>query len=381
MPLGVSVSLIGDPARVSGWIGAGLLHFDEHVSRPGMGIPEDIGRAQHRTDGDALAQRGDDTSAVVRSPVHVPDHLADGVGPGHPARGVAAVALVVDPRRPPDGPAQRGPLFVGGGGDGHRPAPGGKDLEGAEPRVGVTRRAGDGAACRVVVDDRFAQGEDAVVHRHVEELAGAAAGDAVQRRNHAEGGQGAGGRCRPPRGRPAPPGRPSSPVVPTHAAHALSHDVEGGPVAVGALAGARVAEAAHRGVDQGGPAGAQGFVAEADALHDPGAKVLDQGIGAVDQPQRHAAVPLVAQVEDDAALVAVDAGKVATVVAALPIRGEGAEPPGEVALRGLHLDHVGTEVGEEHGAKGPRQGPGQIEDGGARERAGGGRHTARPRGA
>ena len=100
------------------------------------------------------------------------------------------------------------------------------------------------------------------------------------------------------------------------AAHRLGDDVEGRPVGVGALAGARVAEAAQRRVDDLRVALADHLVAQPKPVHHAGPHVLEHRVGVFAQAEEGLAVGLVLQVERDAALVAVDAAEVAAEVAA-----------------------------------------------------------------
>jgi hypothetical protein len=73
-------------------------------------------------------------------------------------------------------------------------------------------------------------------------------------------------------------------------AHALGDDVERRPVHVGALPGARIAEAAHRRVDDARVAGGDHLVAAAEAVHDAGTGVLEHGVGLLAHAQKDLAV-------------------------------------------------------------------------------------------
>src|SRR3546814_13306454 len=80
-------------------------------------------------------------------------------------------------------------------------------------------------------------------------------------------------------------------------------------------------------------------VAETPALHRAGLVVLDQHVGALEQPQQHLLALLRRQVEAERALVAVHAEVVAGVAALV----EGRPPVAHlVALRRLDLDDVGA---------------------------------------
>ena len=164
------------------------------------------------------------------------------------------------------------------------------------------------------------------------------------------------------------------------AAHRLGHDVEGGPVGVGALAGPRVAEAAERRVDDSRVALADDLVAQPEPVHHAGPHVLEHGVGLLAQAEEGLAVGFVLQVEGDAALVAVDAAEVAAEVAAAvdpglalggvdEVFGDGRGRPRHVARRRLDLDHVGPEVGEDGGAEGPGERHRAVDDDDVGERA------------
>ncbi len=139
---------------------------------------------------------------------------------------------------------------------------------------------------------------------------------------------------------------------------------------IGALAGAGIAEAADRGVDEPGVALGEPLVADAEAVHHAGAEVLDQHVGAVDQATEHLEALLLLEVDHHAALAAVDALEVAAV---------GAVPAGlgrerghlarAVAAGRLDLHHVGALVGEQHRAERPGEHLRQIDDPEALERA------------
>ncbi len=155
-----------------------------------------------------------------------------------------------------------------------------------------------------------------------------------------------------------------------HATHRLRHDVEGGPVGVGALAGARVAEAADGGVDDARVAGAERLVADAQAVDHAHPGILDHRVDRLGEAKEGIAVLLGLEIEDDAALVAVDAGEVAPVVAPLRVVGSGSQVARHVPERWLHLDHVRAEIREQHGAEGPREGLGEVEDAQVGQRSG-----------
>ncbi len=95
------------------------------------------------------------------------------------------------------------------------------------------------------------------------------------------------------------------------AAHGLGDDVVGRPGAVGAQAGARVAEAAHGGVDQGGVLFCQGFVGQAETLHDAGAEVFGNDMGGLGEVEEGLFAGLGLEVEDDGFLGTVEADEIA----------------------------------------------------------------------
>ncbi len=111
--------------------------------------------------------------------------------------------------------------------------------------------------------------------------------------------------------------------------------VVGGPRAVGPGR----PEAGDRAVDQAGIGGRQHIVREAQPLHDPGAIVLEQDVGAFEQRQQHRTTGIGAQIERDAALAAVIGDEVRTVIAA-------AEAAERVAGGRLDFDDLGAEIGE-----------------------------------
>ncbi len=121
-------------------------------------------------------------------------------------------------------------------------------------------------AHRILVGYLFAQRQDAVVHRDVDELTLSGLARGVNRGDHAQRRQraridiahgGAGAIDRPALGA----GEARQP------AHRLGHDVEGRPVNVGTAAGSRIAKAANRAINQRRLAFAKGLIAKAHAVH------------------------------------------------------------------------------------------------------------------
>ena len=102
--------------------------------------------------------------------------------------------------------------------------------------------------------------------------------------------------------------------------------------------------------------GRQRCIVEAEALHHPGAEVFDQHIGRTRQPREHLAPGRLRQVEDDAALAAVERRE-GRAVAAL---GPGHAARG-VAIGRFHFDDARAHVGEYHRAVGPGHHLGHIE--------------------
>ena len=146
-----------------------------------------------------------------------------------------------------------------------------------------------------------------------------------------------------------------------HAAHRLRQHV------LAALVGVRagLAEAGADGVDDAWVERAAGVVAEAHAVHHAGAEVVDDDIGAGDQRlhRRHALG--VAQVEGDAALVAVEAAEDRVVDPLRRREGRAAQVAGAGAL---DLDHVGAVVAEHLGADRAHHDLGEVDDADAGER-------------
>jgi hypothetical protein len=91
------------------------------------------------------------------------------------------------------------------------------------------------------------------------------------------------------------------------------------------------------------------------ACRDAGAEVFDHDVGFAHQVVEHGQSGLAFQVEGHALLVAVEGD----VVGALPVEGvariRGQKFAGPLALERLHLDRLGTQVGEDHRAVGSGQ--------------------------
>jgi hypothetical protein len=119
------------------------------------------------------------------------------------------------------------------------------------------------------------------------------------------------------------------------------------------------AEAGDRAPDQAGVPLPDPLVAKAEPLQGAGLEVLDQHVGPLGQGKGGLPAPLVLEVEGGAALVAVD-GQVVGAVVAEKRRAPGS---GLVAAVGmLDLDHVGSEVAQQHGRERTGQHPRQVGD-------------------
>ena len=161
--------------------------------------------------------------------------------------------------------------------------------------------------------------------------------------------------------------------------------------AVGAVVhpGAAPAEGRHGDHDQLGVRLAEPFVVEAQPWQDAGGVVLDDGIGLRDESQQEIDAAPAGQVEGDPELVAagrVEGGRLLVELLSDRLRRRLPTAPPVEVLAGLHLDHVGAEVGELAG--GERAGPAhrQVDDAdllkemGASGGASGGLSVRRPSG-
>src|SRR5215470_13242834 len=100
------------------------------------------------------------------------------------------------------------------------------------------------------------------------------------------------------------------------------------------------AEARYFAVDKLGEALLQSLVADAPRFHGAGLEVLDQRVGAFEQPKQHLAAGWLRQIEADRALVAVDA----YVVGGIAVMKRRSPIADLVAHRRLELDDVGTVI-------------------------------------
>ncbi len=218
-------------------------------------------------------------------------------------------------------------MMVGLGRDSDGAVLGREDAIGNERRMVVAARACHAALHRILVNHLLGERENRVVHRDVHELALSSAARGMDRGDHSESGKRArigiaNIRAGAISGAAFRPGEADQP------AHRLRYHVEAGPVRVGARAGSGVAEAADSGVDQRGLSFMKLFVTKAETVHRPGSRVLDQGIGSVDQLEQRRTISLVLEVQNDAALVAIDAREVTAVSQPLVSGGMGPIPRG-----------------------------------------------------
>ncbi len=215
--------------------------------------------------------------------------------------------------------------------------------------------------------DPLADREDRVDHADIDELALAGLVGAQDRRDDAEG---AGDRRHDVADAGADLHRRVlvGPGDGHDAAHRLADHVVGRKVRIGALAGADVAEAADRGVDQLRVARVQRLVAEAQAIHDAAAVVLDHRIGIVAELQDEFAAGRRLEVDGDRLLVAVHRGEVAAERLELIVGMIGADDARVVAVERLDLDDLRALVGQQHRAVGAGQHLREVDDPHAIER-------------
>ena len=119
-----------------------------------------------------------------------------------------------------------------------------------------------------------------------------------------------------------------------------------------------MAEARAGRVDEPRIARLQHIPAVAEALHGAGPEVLHQHVRAFQQALEMGTVVGLLQVQRDTFLAAVDRHEIGRLAA-----DERAEGTGIVPRAGhLHLDDPGAEVRQHHGAVGPRQNAGEVDD-------------------
>ena len=134
----------------------------------------------------------------------------------------------------------------------------------------------------------------------------------------------------------------------------MGDEVEAGAAAVRAGR----AEAGDGAIDDGGVERADIVVGEAHAIDDTGSEVVDHHVGVFEHAAHNGETLLALEVEDDAALVAVEREERRRFAF-----DEGrAVAPGVVAAVGLFdLDDVCAHVGEEHGAEGTRENLAEVD--------------------
>src|SRR5437867_11326317 len=188
---------------------------------------------------------------------------------------VARKALVFPELRPADDLTQQAPVLVCRGGDGDLAVFGIEDIEWAEEGMGGPERAGVLAAVGVEIDVVLAEAENGVVHGHVEELALPCLAGVDHGGEDADGGERAGHDVADAWAA-AKAAAPERAGHADEAAHRLGDDVVGGPVGVGAGAGARDDETTDRCVDQNVTLLMERYVREAEVLHQAGDEVCNR---------------------------------------------------------------------------------------------------------
>ncbi len=204
---------------------------------------------------------------------------------------------------------------------------------------------------RLVAEERHHR----IHHRHVDVLAGAAAlarkqcqQDALHR--HQPGHQVGNGHAHPERRAVLRPGD----------AHQATLGLQHRVVTRFVPPGAGLAEARDGAVNQPRPLRPERLIVEAGPCEGARTKVLDQDVGAVDQPAEQRPALSRLEVERDALLVAVDAEEIGTLPAD-ERRSPGASVVPTPGL--LNLDDAGAHVGEQHRAIRAGQHPGQVDHG------------------
>ncbi len=235
--------------------------------------------------------------------------------------------------------------------------------EGREGRNGCmarTQRTRCPARCEEAGDGVLQDRHLAIQHRHIDLHAGIRALALVERGDDADGGEEAGGDIAD--GRADAGGRTARMAGDAHdAAHGLDDHVIGRAISVRAA----MAEARGRGVDQARMAFMQHIPAIAQFFHGAGTVVLYQHIGLGQQPIEDGAVGILLQIDGDGFLAAVEGGEIAGDAV-----DEGTVAAGIVALGRLDLDDACAQIGQQHGAIGACQDPGQVQDDEAGEGSG-----------
>lgn len=157
-------------------------------------------------------------------------------------------------------------------------------------------------------------------------------------------------------------GPSSSPLIDMTPGHALGDAVEASAAGIGA----GLPETGDGAVDDARVGVADGLVTQAQTGGGAGPPVLDHDLGLRGQAARHGETVEGLEIDDDAALVAVDGHEGRRLTGQM-----GSARAHLVAVTGpLDLDDIGAEVAEEHGAVRPGELTGEIENTQAVERAG-----------
>ncbi|MCH7494046.1 3-deoxy-7-phosphoheptulonate synthase [bacterium] len=114
------------------------------------------------------------------------------------------------------------------------------------------------------------------------------------------------------------------------------------------LARSRIAEPADRRVDELRVVLTERLVTEVVLLHRPRAVVFDDDVGFFDEREKVLPVFLIAVIQFDTPLAAVDALEVAAVGFLVRIVDERGVRPNQVATGAFYLDDVGSHIGEQH---------------------------------
>jgi hypothetical protein len=157
--------------------------------------------------------------------------------------------------------------------------------EGAEQGMTIALRSWCDAREAVLVNDPFADRQDAVDHSHVNELAASRAARFHERGDYSE--------CRQCGGNQVSDTRTDLQrdaflsCNSYYSAHGLGDNIEGWPIYIGTFSRAGIAESANGGIDETRVALRKDLIREAEAIHDSGSEVLDHSICSVDETQKH----------------------------------------------------------------------------------------------
>ena len=177
--------------------------------------------------------------------------------------------------------------------------------------MAVALGPGNLVGVRILINDPFAERQNGVVHRDVDELPLTGFVGTIHRGHQSErrerSGQGIAHAGSDLRRRTLRSGDAH------HAAHRLRDDVVRRPVHVGALAGARIAETTDRRIDELRVDLVQRLVTEPELVHHAGAIVLDEYVGGAHQPADRLFALGTLQIDADGSLAAVDALEIGAV--------------------------------------------------------------------